>query len=88
MIFTGVKSLAGKPRSNLLSICLPDVQNVERYTVGGFGAGFNRLWVMVDVGICMQTDKAALRNAFRGFPSGYATSECYSVLDVNSYGIY
>jgi hypothetical protein len=75
VIFTGVKNLTGKPRPNFLSLCDPDLDNIGKYTVGGFGAEFNRLWVMVDVEICRQTDKGGLRDGFRSFPSGFATSK-------------
>ena len=75
VIVTGVKNLTGKPRPNFLSICDPDIDNIENFTFGGLGAEFNRLWVMVNVEICQQTDKGALRDGFRSFPSGYATSE-------------
>jgi hypothetical protein len=77
VIFTGVKNLTGRPRPNLLSICDPDLENIGKYTVGGVGAGFNRLWVMVDVEICRQSDKEALRDEFRSFPSGFATSKFF-----------
>ncbi|KAE8452760.1 hypothetical protein EG329_013032 [Mollisiaceae sp. DMI_Dod_QoI] len=73
VISTGVKNLTGKPRPNMLSTCDPDVESIAKHTVGGFGAEFNRLWVMVDLEICKQSDKGALRDAFRSFPSGYAT---------------
>jgi membrane-associated phospholipid phosphatase len=75
VIVTGVKNLTGKPRPNFLSICNPNLENIEKFTVGGFGAEFNRLWVMVNVEICRQTDKGTLRDGFRSFPSGFATSE-------------
>ena len=70
-----MKNLTGKPRPNFLSICDPDLENTERHTVGGFGAEVSRLWVMVDVEVCRQIDKGALRDGFRSFPSGFATSE-------------
>jgi hypothetical protein len=82
VIFTGVKNLTGRPRPNFLSICDPDLENIGKYTVGGFGAGFSRLWVMVNVEICRQSDKAALKDAFRSFPSGFATSEYLPDLEV------
>lgn len=75
VIFSGVKNLTGKPRPDFLSICNPDINSVGKYTVGGFGADFNRLWVMVSVDICRQSDKGMLKDAFRSFPSGYSTSE-------------
>jgi PAP2 superfamily len=75
VIVTGVKNLTGKPRPNFLATCDPDLNNIERYAVGGFGAEVSRLWVMVDMEICGQTDKGALRDGFRSFPSGFATSK-------------
>lgn len=72
MIFTGVKNLTGKPRPNFLAICDPDLVNIGKYKVGGFGTG---LGVMVNIDICRQRDEYALRDGFRSFPSGYATSE-------------
>ena len=89
VLVTGVKNLTGKPRPNFLSICDPDLDNIENFTVGSFGARFNRFWVMVDVEICKQTDKVALRDGFRSFPSGFATCKflrseksIYAVLNV------
>jgi hypothetical protein len=72
VIFTGVKNLTGKPRPKFLAICDPDLENIGKYKVGGFGTG---LGVMVNVDICRQRDEYALRDGFRSFPSGYATSE-------------
>jgi membrane-associated phospholipid phosphatase len=77
VIFTGVKNLTGKPRPHFLSACDPDLENIETYAVGGFGTELSRLWVMVDVEICRQSDKGLLRDAFRSFPSGHATSESF-----------
>jgi hypothetical protein len=75
VILTGVKNLTGKPRPNFLSVCNPDLDNIGKYTVGGFGAEVSRLWVMVNVEVCRQGDKRLLRDGFRSFPSGYSTSK-------------
>ena len=77
VIVTGVKNLAGKPRPNFLSTCDPDLTNIEKFTSGAFDAGFNRLWAMVDVEVCQQTAKGAVRDGFRSFPSGFATSKLF-----------
>jgi hypothetical protein len=77
VFFTGVKNLSGKPRPNFLSICHPDLENIDKYVVGGVGAEFSKFWVMVNVDICKQSDEEALKDAFRSFPSGYATSEFF-----------
>lgn len=73
IIYTGVKNLSGKPRPDFLSICQPNLDKVDAYTVGGYGREYSRLWVMVDRGICQQPDKMWLNDALRSFPSGYAT---------------
>ena len=75
VVYTGVKNLTGKPRPDFLSICQPDLDDVAAHTVGGFGQEVSRLWVMVDRGICKQTDRRLLNDAMRSFPSGYAASE-------------
>jgi len=74
VIFTGVKNLTGKPRPNFLFICDPDIDNIRKYKVGGFGT---ELGVMVSVDICRQSDEYALRDGFRSFPSGFATSTLF-----------
>lgn len=79
VVFTGVKNLTGKPRPDMLSICDPDLSQVEKYAVGGFGAEVSRLLVMVDINICKYGDKAVLRDEFRSFPSGYSTGESHPV---------
>lgn len=74
MISTGVKNLTGKPRPNFLAICQPDLTRIQATTVGGYGQDVSRLWVMVTSDICQQADRNLLNDAFRSFPSGYATS--------------
>jgi hypothetical protein len=49
VIFIGVKNLTRKPRPNFLAICNPDLINIGKYTIGGFGTG---LGVIVSVNIC------------------------------------
>ncbi len=85
IIFTGVKNLSGKPRPDFLARCNPDVGHVAAHRVGGYGQAVSELWVMVDGGICQQTDKSWLNDGFRSFPSGYATSETIQQLDLASY---
>ena len=75
IIFTGVKNLSGKPRPDFLARCEPDLEQVTAHTVGGYGQSISNLWVMVDGGICQQSDKKFLNDGFRSFPSRYATSE-------------
>jgi hypothetical protein len=75
VIFTGVKNLTGKPRPDFLERCQPSLDHIADHVVGGFGQKFSPLWVMVDQEICQQPDKRWLNDAFRSFPSGYATSE-------------
>lgn len=74
-VVLNIKNLAGKPRPDFLDICQPDLSTIEAHTVGGFGQGLSPLWAMVERGICQQGDQALLNDAFRSFPSGYATGK-------------
>lgn len=85
IVFTGVKNLSGKPRPDLLARCKPDIGNVAAHKVGGYGQAVSELWVLVDGGICQETDKPWLNDGFRSFPSGYATSETLLQLQPASY---
>ena len=75
IVFTGVKSLSGKPRPDFLARCDPDLKQITAHTVGGYGQTVSNLWVVVEGGVCKQLDKNFLNDGFRSFPSGYATSE-------------
>lgn len=79
-VVLNIKNLAGKPRPDFLAICQPDLDKVKQHTVGGFGQRLSPLWVMVDREVCRQPDHWLLNDAFRSFPSGYATSEILSFL--------
>ena len=72
LITDGMKNLFGQPRPDLLSRCLPDLANIQKYALGGFPQteeGFN----LVSATICQQTDKSLLNDGFRSFPSGHAS---------------
>jgi len=84
IIFTGVKNLTGKPRPDFLERCQPSLDHIADHTVGGFGQQVSPLWVMVDGEICQQPDRRWLNDAFRSFPSGYATSERKSAILIAS----
>jgi membrane-associated phospholipid phosphatase len=77
MITQGMKLLFGKPRPDLLSRCQPDLTRISESTVGGYGSGFNQLWVLVTSEICQQTDDDILQDGFKSFPSGHASCKCY-----------
>lgn len=75
-VVLNVKNLAGVPRPDFLERCQPDVDNIAAYTVGGsYGKPISDRWVMVTREIC-QADSRDVNEAFRSFPSGYATSMC------------
>ena len=76
MITQGMKLLFGKPRPDLLSRCQPDLTRISESTVGGYGSGFNQLWVLVTSEICQQTDDDILQDGFKSFPSGHASCKC------------
>ncbi|KAL7942339.1 acid phosphatase/Vanadium-dependent haloperoxidase [Trichoderma barbatum] len=72
---SGIKNMCGKPRPDLLSRCLPDIENASKYLIGGFqgesklGSGIGQLY---SADICQQTDKAKLNDGFRSYPSGHS----------------
>ncbi|KAF2154563.1 PAP2-domain-containing protein [Myriangium duriaei CBS 260.36] len=69
-----VKNLFGRPRPDLLARCMPDLSRIAAHTVGGDGKDVAMSWVMVDVGICTNTDKSVLDDGFRSFFSGHSSS--------------
>ncbi|RKF64186.1 putative diacylglycerol pyrophosphate phosphatase 1 [Erysiphe neolycopersici] len=69
IFITGImKNLFGKPRPDLLSRCIPDLANLEKYRVGGF-FGTN----VVSADICQQTDPYIFEDGFRSYPSGHSS---------------
>jgi len=75
MIVTGLKNAIGKPRPDMLSRCIPDIANLDQYIVGGYGNNVLRGLVLVNRDICTQTDLSVLRDGFKSFPSGHASSK-------------
>lgn len=82
VLVQGLKNAMGKPRPDMLARCDPDLANIARYTVGGFGQPITDRWVLVDQRICRQADTAILYDGFRSFPSGHAGSKSYSSREV------
>ncbi|VUC36163.1 unnamed protein product [Clonostachys rosea] len=68
----GMKNMFGKPRPDLLARCIPDLDNMEKYVVGGF-SGEDPLGRLYSAAICQQTSKSILRDGFRSFPSGHSS---------------
>lgn len=73
VITNGMKVLFGRQRPDLLSRCDPDLDNVQKYIVGGLGDRAPQGQYLVDRHICRQTDSAMLRAGFTSFPSGHAS---------------
>lgn len=69
----GMKNMYGKPRPDLLARCEPDIENAEKYMVGGlsFGSTNGQLF---SADICQQTDSAKMDDGFRSYPSGHSSS--------------
>ena len=75
LLVQGLKSLTGKPRPDLLARCQPDLDNVQKHIVGGYGQDVATRWVLVSHEICMQPSKSVLMDGFRSFPSGHNSSK-------------
>ncbi|KAI0858336.1 acid phosphatase/Vanadium-dependent haloperoxidase [Xylaria cubensis] len=80
IVTQGMKNLFGKPRPDLLSRCMPDVENVFKHIVGfsstilakDTGSIYNG--ELVSATICTNPDKAFLDDGFRSYPSGHSSS--------------
>ncbi|TGO48624.1 hypothetical protein BCON_0235g00230 [Botryotinia convoluta] len=71
VITSGMKNLFGRPRPDLISRCIPDVENIAKWAVGG-GDRPEGI-VLVQAGICQQTDSEMLNDGFRSYPSGHSS---------------
>lgn len=60
LITNGTKNLFGKPRPDLLSRCIPDLENIAKYTFGGNYTSLSANHNVVSADICKQTDMSLL----------------------------
>ncbi|KAJ6790099.1 hypothetical protein PWT90_02103 [Aphanocladium album] len=70
---SGLKNMCGKPRPDMLSRCKPDMDNADKYIVGGYqiqGANGH----LYSAAICTETDEKKLWDGFRSYPSGHASA--------------
>lgn len=72
-ITNGMKNMFGKPRPDLLARCVPDVENMDRYIVGGDYIREGRAFALVSADICTNTDAHILDDGFRSFPSAHSS---------------
>ena len=83
LLTDGMKATFGKPRPDLLSRCNPDLGNIQKYAVGGYGDQINEGILLVSWHICRQTDMKILDDGFYSFPSGH--SSCKASLTSSMY---
>lgn len=73
-VTAGLKDMVGKPRPDLLARCDPDLANLAKYIVGGFGKTLeSEATPLVTSAICRQTDRSVLNDGFAAFPSGHSS---------------
>jgi len=75
-ITEGLKDLGGKPRPYAIAKCRPDLNNIEKYTVGGLGRSLTTTYdvpIRVSAGICQEKDADVLREIFASWPSGHSS---------------
>ena len=76
-VTSGLKDLVGKPRPDLLARCHPDLSNIDKYVIGGFGVNLDsEAPPFVSSAICQQPDKRLLDDGFAAFPSGHSSFSC------------
>lgn len=68
-----LKNLFGKPRPNMLARCQPNLDDIARFAVGGYGQDISPRWTLVSHEICTSTDLDVLDDGFRSFPSGHSS---------------
>lgn len=78
-VTNGMKNMFGRPRPDMLSRCMPDLENVALYVVGGI-ANTTSNGQLVSAKICTNTDSAKLEDGFRSFPSGHSSSSSAGLL--------
>ncbi|KAK4105995.1 PAP2-domain-containing protein [Parathielavia hyrcaniae] len=81
-ITNGMKNLFGKPRPDLLSRCQPDLDNIDKYIIGGLKglATATTAGQLVSPDICKNTDDYVLDDGFRSYPSGHSSSAAAGLL--------
>ncbi|KAK5072330.1 hypothetical protein LTR70_010459 [Exophiala xenobiotica] len=73
-VTAGLKDMVGKPRPDMLARCQPDLTNINRYVVGGFGMNLDsEAPPFVTSAICQQPDTRLLDDGFAAFPSGHSS---------------
>lgn len=72
LITQGMKNLFGKPRPDLLSRCMPNLADKEKYIIGGIKE-VSEVFLVYSADICTQPDKHKLDDGFRSFPSGHSS---------------
>jgi membrane-associated phospholipid phosphatase len=92
LITQGMKNLFGKPRPDLLSRCDPDLTRIAQFRTGGFHADNGEadgsaipLPVLVNHGICRNTDKHIMDDGFRSYPSGHASFAAAGLIYLSLY---
>ncbi|KAL2269865.1 hypothetical protein VTJ83DRAFT_2049 [Remersonia thermophila] len=77
-----MKNLFGKPRPDLLSRCQPDLENLEKYIIGGLKGlqGATVAGQLVSPEICKNKDDHMLNDGFRSYPSGHSSSSAASLI--------
>lgn len=85
LLTDGMKNLFGKPRPDLLSRCNPDLANIQKYALGGYGDTINEGILLVSWHICRQTDMAILNDGFASFPSGHSSCKFSYTCDMFCY---
>lgn len=73
-ITAGSKDMIGKPRPDMLARCQPDLTDINKYVVGGFGMNLDtEAPPFLTSAICLQKDRRLLDDGFGSFPSDHSS---------------
>lgn len=76
VVTEGIKDLVGRPRPDMLGLCQPDLENLDKYIVSGLGATLPNPYspaVLVTLAICKVQTKTLTHDGFSSFPSGHTS---------------
>ncbi|OBT75264.1 hypothetical protein VF21_05648 [Pseudogymnoascus sp. 05NY08] len=73
LVTSGLKNLVGKPRPDVIAICMPDLSQIAKYAVAGIPAVKGTTITLVHAGICTNPNPKLVDDGWRSWPSGHSS---------------